>query len=686
MTMNKILLLLLFVFEISISSAQSYNFEQGVKAYKDGNIDSAVEYFNREITDNPKAYYALYYRAYIFKYQENYSSALRDISNSIKYIPKKEKQLLSGAHSMRGDIYFEIDNIDKAFEEFNTALNINPDDADLYISRAQKYFELNKYNLAELDYRKALKMDETMEIAYAGLGRNYIAQFKYAEAETVLNKLIKLAPTYSDAFKFRARCFFEQNKFNEAIEDIFIAYSFDDENSFLRETLIIYSVKNTVLALSKVNSKIIENPERSNWYYVRSRINYDANYFNNSIKDINKLIEIEDEDYKPALIAYKGRCFKNLGMYEQSISAYSEVINLDSTDADNYNYRGDCKRLKGDYIGAVADFSKAITLDPTSAFYYYRRGWVHDEFMNNTTAGLNDYNQSIQLDRNYAYTYLHRGRLYEKKLNNRPKAIEDYTSILNIDTLISDGGNCKQYALFHLGRYNESMDWMKQILDKYPTDGNYYDAACLYSLLNKTDESLNYLKQAFEKGYVDLIHLGKDDDLDNCRKSAGYNALIEEWKKKIEENNKNEVEDQNEIRNMKEETVSVPMKVRGSNTYEVACKINGLGLNLIFDTGASDISISQTEVQFMLKNGYLTYNDITGTQKYMDANGDIEVGTTLIFKNVDFGGLVLKNVKASVVNNKNAPLLFGQSALSKYGKITIDNEKKLITITRKTSF
>jgi aspartyl protease family protein len=91
-------------------------------------------------------------------------------------------------------------------------------------------------------------------------------------------------------------------------------------------------------------------------------------------------------------------------------------------------------------------------------------------------------------------------------------------------------------------------------------------------------------------------------------------------------------------------------------------------------------------VQFMLKNGYLNFSDITGTQKYMDANGDIEVGTTLIFKSVEFGGLILKNVKASVVNNKSAPLLFGQSALSKYGKITIDNEKKLITITKKTTF
>lgn len=680
--------LLFFLFTLCIASAQSYNYEQGVKAYNDGNIETAIDYFNREINDNPKSYNALYYRAYIYNYQENYSSALRDISNSIKYIPNKEKELLAGAHSMRGSIYFEIESIDKAFEEYEKAINTNPIDVDLYITRAQKYFELKKFNLAEADYKKALKIDESREIAHAGLGRNYIAQKKYAEAETALNKLIKLAPKYSEGFKFRARCFYEQHKYNEAIEDIFTAFEIADEDKFLREMLIDYSVENTVLAISKVNSKIIEYPEKSTWYYLRSRINYDDNQFKKSIEDINKLLEIENEDFKASLLAYKGLCYLNLGLYQQSISSYSEAIRLDTSDADNYSTRGNVKRLKGDYEGAVADYTIAIQLDPTSAFNHYRRGWVEEEFMNNVEAGLNDYNQSILLDNSYAYTYLHRGRLYERKLKNRSKAIEDYTAILSLDTTIGKGGNCKQYALFHLGKNDEAMDWMKQILEKYPTDGNYYDAACLYSLLNKTEESTQYLKLAFEKGYVDVIHLSKDDDLDNSRKSIAFKTLVEEWTKKIDERNKNENDKSEQIgtKNMKEETVSVPMKVRGANTYEVACKINGLGLNLIFDTGASDISISQTEVQFMLKNGYLNFSDITGTQKYMDANGDIEVGTTLIFKSVEFGGLILKNVKASVVNNKSAPLLFGQSALSKYGKITIDNEKKLITITKKTTF
>lgn len=38
------------------------------------------------------------------------------------------------------------------------------------------------------------------------------------------------------------------------------------------------------------------------------------------------------------------------------------------------------------------------------------------------------------------------------------------------------------------------------------------------------------------------------------------------------------------------------------------------------------------------------------------------------------GDILLKNVEASVVGDQRAPLLFGQSAMERFGIITIDNE------------
>lgn len=114
--------------------------------------------------------------------------------------------------------------------------------------------------------------------------------------------------------------------------------------------------------------------------------------------------------------------------------------------------------------------------------------------------------------------------------------------------------------------------------------------------------------------------------------------------------------------------------------FTVPCTVNGLKLKFIFDTGASDVSISLTEALFMLKNGYLKSEDIVGKEYYQDATGKISAGTKIILRNIEFSGLYLKDVEASVVNELSAPLLLGQSAMAKLGKFQLDPNNGQLTI------
>ncbi len=45
---------------------------------------------------------------------------------------------------------------------------------------------------------------------------------------------------------------------------------------------------------------------------------------------------------------------------------------------------------------------------------------------------------------------------------------------------------------------------------------------------------------------------------------------------------------------------------------------------------------------------------------------------------MEIGGIILHNVEANVVDNIQAPLLLGQTALSKFGKVTIDYNNNII--------
>ena len=104
----------------------------------------------------------------------------------------------------------------------------------------------------------------------------------------------------------------------------------------------------------------------------------------------------------------------------------------------------------------------------------------------------------------------------------------------------------------------------------------------------------------------------------------------------------------------------------------IPIQINGEEMHFIFDTGASLISISNTEAGRLYHKGKLTESDFIGKSNFINANGDISEGTIVNLKSVVIGNRKLNNVQACIMYGQNAPLLLGQSALQKFGKVSID--------------
>lgn len=119
-------------------------------------------------------------------------------------------------------------------------------------------------------------------------------------------------------------------------------------------------------------------------------------------------------------------------------------------------------------------------------------------------------------------------------------------------------------------------------------------------------------------------------------------------------------------------SVSVVQMHKRNGVFYIPVKLNDVDMEVIFDTGASDIVISSVEALFLIKQGKLTEDDVLGQAYYGIADGSVAVGTVIRLKKVEIGGRVLENVQATVVDNIDAPLLLGQSALAQFGKVSID--------------
>ena len=59
---------------------------------------------------------------------------------------------------------------------------------------------------------------------------------------------------------------------------------------------------------------------------------------------------------------------------------------------------------------------------------------------------------------------------------------------------------------------------------------------------------------------------------------------------------------------------------------------------------------------------------------------DISTGTVINLREVKLGNYTIRNVEASVVDNLEAPLLLGQSALNRFGKIEVDYQDESLTL------
>lgn len=680
--MKKILFSLLAILSLNVCLAQSY-YDQAVEAYKADNYDKALEYFNQDLINNAQNSKSYYYKAAIYKVQEKYALGLTNTNLALKYLKPKEKEWLGITYYLRADIYFLIEEYENAIPDYSTAIKYQPEDADYYISRAEAYYKLDKYDLAKLDYQKILERDPGNVQALAGLGRNYVEQDQFEQAEKTLNLLLKMDPENGLGFYFRGQLRYKQKKYNQALDDILSSYAFDLTDESTRDQFVKFAKNSPDYATALITKKINETPDSYTWFELRSELYQDRSLFKNAINDIEKAISFSEPDNIDLSKFRRGVLLYQAGINDLALSDFDQLIATDSTIATYFQMRGASKTMLGKYKAAMSDYNKAIELAPTESWFYNNRAWLKSRVFQDLDGAIQDYEKSLEQDSTYTSSMIQLGKLLEVYKKDKEKAKYYYEQVLAIDTAVNNDSQNRYYALCRLGRFDEAIAFADQILAIEKSSSVYYGRACLYSLMDKKTEALENLRIAFELGFNDFEHIKIDDDLDNIRSLPEFKKMAEEWKRNFDIHVRPTYTKAESSQSGVEKSVTVPMKPQGGGVYEVSCKINDLPLKFIFDTGAADISISQIEAQFMLKNGFLSKNDIIGQQRYSDANGDISVGTKIFLRRVEFGGLVLKNVTAGIVNNKKAPLLFGQSALSKYGKIIIDNENNTLTIVSK---
>ena len=654
-----------------VKRPETYNYQRGMEALQNENTEEALEYFNKEVSENPKNGYAYSWIALLRDNQEEYGRALTAVNLAIKNLPKKDPEFLAATYNIRANVYLELKDTISALNDYASAVKVNPSYDQAYEKRAQVYYEQSKYDLADADYRQLIKLDEGSVMGYMGIGRNRNAQKQWDAAIDQFNYVANLYNDYSSAYSFRAEAYIGKEKWAEATDDIVKALSINGDNKAFS---LMQDLKEPAFSMLKAKMKIqsAKSPNNAYWPYCIGIMHEHNEEYAKAIPFYEDAQNKDADDMNLRRIA---QCYYELGNYDKALIFINQAIELDSTKVQYIPFKANVLYEMGNPKEAIAEWDKYQTLYPEFGFGYYRRGWFKS-LSGDDDGAIDDFTMSVTLDPEYSYSYVSRGDVYAR-LGKSELATADYQKVVEIEDS-PEKYECIHYAYHGLGEDDKAIAAIDTIIARgVDKKGNYYDAACLYSRMENKSKALEYLEKCLEMGYNRFHHIRLDHDMDFIRNTEEFNALLDKYEDKAKSTGDNSVSTQS---TGEEITTEVPF-TKENGICNVKCKINDLPLYFVFDTGASTVSLSMVEATFMMKNGYLDKKDVVGSQYFQDANGNVSEGTIINIRQVDFGGLKLENVRASVVRNQKAPLLLGQSVLSRLGKIEIDNTNHLLKIT-----
>lgn len=127
----------------------------------------------------------------------------------------------------RGNVNFKNNKYQEALEDFSKAIDLNPDNAQIYIARSAVYIVLKDIPLALNDLQEALTLLPDSHIVNCKIADAYAMKNDYEKSEYYYKKAIELKPQSSLAYLGYAQLCEKNHKKDKAIENYSVAAKLD---------------------------------------------------------------------------------------------------------------------------------------------------------------------------------------------------------------------------------------------------------------------------------------------------------------------------------------------------------------------------------------------------------------------------------------------------------------------------
>lgn len=304
-----------------------------------------------------------------------------------------------------GKAYALLGGPQQAIKPLTYYLEANPESAEAYRLRAQANVGIGKNDKANEDIEKALSLDPDDYENYFALATIRLREEKYKEAiEAIEDSITRYQPKdeaaaelpFVQGYLTKAAVLLEAAKAAEAPEERTAVYEkalsdcdhlleeVGDSPAYAQIRAAIEFRRGVVLrllgrygdAVASLTEAINLNPELAEAYFRRGICFYYMGEDHLAILDFKHAGNIEYQDPRPKL--WEGFAYAKLGEYHEAIRAYGLALGESDRYVPAYVNRGLAYMMMGENDKALNDFNAALRLEPAEWTHYFKRGIAYE--------------------------------------------------------------------------------------------------------------------------------------------------------------------------------------------------------------------------------------------------------------------------------------------------------------------
>ena len=183
---------------------------------------------------------------------------------------------------------------ERALENYNKAISLEPGKAQPYNNRGKIYFDRGEIDKALADYNKCIELEPSHVNALANRGAAFGMQKEWDAALKDLNEALELEPLHSNALSNRAFVWFQMQEYEKSIEDFSKYLTIEPNDADVINTIGLcwFRLKNYEKSLEEFNRSIRLDASKGAYFLNRSLVLNAMGDKANALKDAERAIQL----------------------------------------------------------------------------------------------------------------------------------------------------------------------------------------------------------------------------------------------------------------------------------------------------------------------------------------------------------------------------------------------------------